>query len=62
MIIVGPVAVLHGTHVTHPMAHTCRAVEVTLACAGITACADGERQWPLPIVVTSAPGALRLLS
>jgi diacylglycerol kinase (ATP) len=51
-----------GTHVDHPLVRTYRARTVEIAAEGIVAYADGERLGPLPITVTSVPGALRLLS
>ena len=50
-----------GTHVDHPAVRTFRARTVSLAGEPITTYADGERAFPLPVSVTSAPGALTLL-
>jgi diacylglycerol kinase (ATP) len=50
-----------GTHVEHPLVTTYRAATVELAAEGITAYVDGERAFPLPVTVTSVPGALTLL-
>ena len=47
-----------GTHVTHPKYEHHLARSVTVACAGITAYADGERFGDLPLTVECAPGAL----
>ncbi len=51
-----------GTHVTHPKVRQLRAETVELDCEGIVCYADGERIAPLPITVTAARDALRLLS
>jgi diacylglycerol kinase (ATP) len=51
-----------GTHVNHPLVSTYRAATVELAAEGITAYVDGERAFPLPVTVTSVPGALTLLA
>jgi diacylglycerol kinase (ATP) len=53
--------VYRGTHVQHPLVSSYRARTVGLAAAGITAYADGERTFGLPIEITSVPGALALL-
>jgi diacylglycerol kinase (ATP) len=50
-----------GTHVEHPLVTTYRAATVELAAEGITGYADGERAFPLPVTITSVPGALTLL-
>ena len=47
-----------GTHVTHPKYEHHLARSVTVACAGITAYADGERFGDLPLTVDCVPGAL----
>jgi diacylglycerol kinase (ATP) len=54
--------VYRGTHVAHPMVHSYRARTIELTGEPITVYADGERLCPLPITVTSVPGALALLS
>ena len=53
--------IYRGTHVTHPLARVYRARTVELAAEGITTYADGERSLDLPVTVTAAPAALRLL-
>nr|WP_036343999.1 diacylglycerol kinase family protein [Micromonospora purpureochromogenes] len=53
--------IYQGTHVTHPLARVYRARTVELAAEGITTYADGERSLDLPVTVTAAPAALRLL-
>ena len=50
-----------GTHVHHPDYRHHSARSVTIAAAGITAYADGERIGPLPLTVDVAPLALRVL-
>jgi diacylglycerol kinase (ATP) len=55
-------SVFAGTHVEHPLVHSYRARTVEVDAEGIVAYADGERLGPLPITVTSVPGALRLLA
>jgi diacylglycerol kinase (ATP) len=50
-----------GTHRTHPAYEHHRVREVTVAAAGITAYADGERLGPLPLTVAADPGALTVL-
>lgn len=50
-----------GTHRSHPAYEHHRVREVTVAAAGITAYADGERLGPLPLTVTSHPAALDVL-
>ena len=50
-----------GTHVRHRGYHHHRVRSVTVAAAGITAYADGERVGPLPLTVDVVPGALRVL-
>jgi diacylglycerol kinase (ATP) len=47
-----------GTHVTHPQYEHHLVRTVTIACAGITTYADGERFGDLPLTVECAPGAL----
>jgi diacylglycerol kinase (ATP) len=63
--------VYKGTHVAHPAVSSYRGHTVTIdarapggsgVSAGITAYADGERTYALPITVTADPGALTLLS
>jgi diacylglycerol kinase (ATP) len=51
-----------GRHVEHPAVTQYRAVTVTIECAGITAYADGEPTFPLPVTVSCVPGALTLLA
>ncbi|MEV6519788.1 diacylglycerol kinase family protein [Micromonospora chalcea] len=53
--------IYRGTHVTHPLVRAYRARTVELATDGITTYADGERSLDLPVTVTAAPAALRLL-
>jgi diacylglycerol kinase (ATP) len=72
LLVVGPIGrgtlmrikprVYRGTHVRHPMVHSFRAREIGLSAPDITGYADGERSLRLPIVVTSVPGALTILS
>ena len=50
-----------GTHVTDPRVTTFRARQVRLHADGIIGYADGERIGPLPLEVSCAPGAVRLL-
>ena len=50
-----------GTHVHHPGYHHHRVRSVTVAAAGITAYADGERIAPLPLTVDVVPASLRVL-
>jgi diacylglycerol kinase (ATP) len=56
--------VYQGTHVTHRAVTQLqgRSVTIDVEAGGITAYADGERTCPLPITVTSVPGALSLLA
>ncbi|GIH13943.1 diacylglycerol kinase [Rugosimonospora africana] len=54
--------VYRGTHVGHPLVTTYRAATVELRAEGIVSYVDGERSFPLPVTVTSAPGALTLLA
>ena len=51
-----------GTHVGHPAVTMYRAKRVSLASAGLTAYADGERVGPLPVTVQCVPGALRVFA
>ncbi|WP_433394137.1 diacylglycerol kinase family protein [Micromonospora sp. KLBMP9576] len=53
--------IYRGTHVAHPLVRGYRARTVELAAEGITTYADGERALDLPLTVTAAPAALRLL-
>ncbi|MCX4391161.1 diacylglycerol kinase [Micromonospora peucetia] len=53
--------IYRGTHVTHPLVSSYRARTVELSAEGITTYADGERALDLPLTVTAAPAALRLL-
>ncbi len=53
--------VYRGTHVDHPLVTSYRAATVELAAEDITTYVDGERGYPLPVTVTSAPGALTVL-
>lgn len=50
-----------GTHLSHPAVTSYRAREVAVEAEGIVTYADGERFLALPVVVTSVPGALRVL-
>ena len=50
-----------GTHTGHPAYEHHRVRTVTVAAPGIVAYADGERLGPLPITVTVAPNALKVL-
>jgi len=50
-----------GTHVTDPRITTYRCRRVRLHADDIIGYADGERIGPLPLEVTCAPGAIRLL-
>src|SRR5690606_31044206 len=54
--------VYRGTHVEHEACSVFRARVVEIAAEGITTYADGERCCPLPVRITSEPGALRLLA
>jgi diacylglycerol kinase (ATP) len=49
-----------GTHTTHPQYEHHLVRTVTVACAGITTYADGERFGELPLTVECAPGALHV--
>jgi diacylglycerol kinase (ATP) len=51
-----------GTHVTHPAYEHHRVRQVTVAGPDVVAYADGERLGPLPVTVTAAPSALRVLT
>ncbi len=53
--------VYKGTHINHPAVTSHRARTVGIEADGITAYADGERVCPLPITITTRPGALRLV-
>jgi diacylglycerol kinase (ATP) len=71
VVVAGPISrttllrlqpkVYQGTHVEHAAVTSFRARTVGIDADGITAYADGERTCPLPITVTSHPGALQLL-
>ena len=50
-----------GTHRDHPAYEHHRVRTVSVAAAGITAYADGERLGPLPLTVTAEPAALKVL-
>jgi diacylglycerol kinase (ATP) len=54
--------VYKGTHVEHPAVSAYRARTVEIAADGIVTYVDGERACPLPVTVTSVPGALTLLA
>lgn len=49
-----------GGHVTHPCFERVRARSVTVAAAGVTAYADGERLGALPLTATCVSAALRV--
>jgi diacylglycerol kinase (ATP) len=51
-----------GTHVNHPAVTVRRAACVSLAAAGVTAYADGERVAQLPVTCDVVPGALHVLA
>ena len=53
--------VFKGTHVNRDEVKTVRARSITIDCPGINAYADGEYMCPLPVTVSAAPGALRVL-
>ncbi|WP_307864077.1 diacylglycerol kinase [Mycolicibacterium fortuitum] len=53
--------VFKGTHVDLDEVTTKRARSVHVECPGINAYADGDFALPLPVTVSAAPGALRLL-
>src|SRR4051794_18892318 len=71
VVVAGPVSrrtllrlqptVYKGTHIAHPSVSSYRGHRITLDAPGITAYADGERTYALPITVTADPGALSLL-
>lgn len=52
--------VRHGGHITHPAFERVRARSVTVAAAGVTAYADGERLGALPLTATCVSGALKV--
>jgi diacylglycerol kinase (ATP) len=54
--------VYSGAHVHHPAVTVRRAKCVSLAAAGVTAYADGERVALLPVTCDVVPGALRALA
>jgi diacylglycerol kinase (ATP) len=54
--------VYRGSHVDDPRVSCFRARTVELAGEEITAYADGERTFPLPVTVTCMPAALQLLA
>ncbi|MGZ4582735.1 MAG: hypothetical protein ACXVXG_19020, partial [Nocardioidaceae bacterium] len=54
--------VYSGRHVDHPAVTVRRARCVSLAAAGVTAYADGERVAVLPVTAEVVPGALRVLA
>lgn len=51
-----------GAHTRHPQYEHHRVRQVTVAAAGITAYADGERFGRLPLTITCSPRALRVLA
>ena len=51
-----------GTHVNHPAVTVRQAACVSLAAAGVTAYADGERVALLPVTCDVVPGALHVLA
>ncbi len=51
-----------GTHIDHPKVRQLKAETIELNSAGIVCYADGERVAPLPITVSAAKNALRLLA
>jgi len=51
-----------GTHLDHPKVRQLKAETIELDSAGIVCYADGERIAPLPITVSAAKDALRLLA
>ncbi len=53
--------VFKGTHVNRDEVKTVRARSITIDCPGINAYADGEFMCPLPVTVSAAPVALRVL-
>lgn len=50
-----------GTHVDHPLVRSFRARTVEVTAAGIIGYADGEPLAELPVTITAAPAAVRLL-
>ena len=50
-----------GTHIHHPDYRHHHAKRVTIAAAGVTAYADGERIGPLPLTIECVPEALRVV-
>ena len=50
-----------GTHRRHRAYEHHRVREVTIAAPGVVAYADGEPLGPLPVTVSAAPAALRVL-
>ena len=54
--------VYSGAHVNHPAVTVRRAKYVSLAAAGVTAYADGERVALLPVTCDVVPGALHVLA
>lgn len=54
--------VYSGRHVDHPAVTVRRARTVSLAAAGVTAYADGERVALLPVTCDVVPGALQVLA
>jgi diacylglycerol kinase (ATP) len=53
--------VFKGTHVNLDEVRTARARVITVECPGINAYADGEFVCPLPVEVSTVPGALTIL-
>jgi len=51
-----------GTHIHHPQYEHHRVSRVTVAAAGITSYADGERFGRLPLTIECVPGALTVLA
>lgn len=68
VVVIGPMSrreliktypkLFSGTHVSHPQYRHHRVSSVTVAAAGITAYADGERFAALPLTVSALPAAL----
>jgi diacylglycerol kinase (ATP) len=54
--------VFTGKHVTHPAVEILRVTEVTLISDGVPVYADGEPAGQLPMTVSIAPKALRVLA
>ena len=50
-----------GRHVDHPAYSVRRVRSVTIAAAGVTAYADGERFGELPLTITCVPGAVDVI-